>query len=115
MLRLEFAKTIVIFQISTLKFIKIPSFKQKKETLNLGLKHLRYYLFFAKQITREIQNQNMVPVCFDVKSVSFAKRNSCETSKPLQSRKLVQAKILRRNCREVSLQYNVLLLMGNNM
>ena len=38
----------------------------------------------------------MVPnfsVYLDVKSLSFAKINPCEISKPLQSQKLVQAKI----------------------
>ena len=36
-LRFEFAKTIVVFQISTLKFTNSQSFMQKEKTLNLGL------------------------------------------------------------------------------
>ena len=55
------------------------------------------------QIVREIQNQNVVPdfsVYFDLKFLSFAKINLREISKPLHSWKLVQAKILRRECSE---------------
>ena len=36
-LRFEFAKTIVVFQISTLKFTNSQSFMQKEKALNLGL------------------------------------------------------------------------------
>lgn len=38
MLRLESTKTIIRFQISTLKFIKMQSFMQKERTLSLELK-----------------------------------------------------------------------------
>ena len=37
-LELKFAKAIVIFQISTLQFIKTQNFMQKEKMLNLGLK-----------------------------------------------------------------------------
>ena len=50
----------------------------------------------------------------DLKSVSLAIINLCEISKSLHSRKLVQAKILWTNFSEVSLQYNVLLFLGNS-
>lgn len=36
-LRFEFAKTIVVIQISTLKFTNSQSFMQKEKALNLGL------------------------------------------------------------------------------
>lgn len=52
--------------------------------------------FLLKQITHVIQNQNMVSdfwVYFDVKSLSFAKLNTSEISKPLHLRKLVKAEI----------------------
>ena len=48
-----------------------------------------------------MQNQNIVPdfsVYFDVKPLSFPKINPLEISKPLYSRKLVQAKIFRHKC-----------------
>ena len=42
MLRLEFAKTNIIYQINTFTFIKVQDFMQKEKTLDLGLK--KHYL-----------------------------------------------------------------------
>ena len=42
---LEFSKTIVIFEISTLKYIYLQSFTEKQECLNLGAEMLDLAIF----------------------------------------------------------------------
>ena len=43
----EFSKTIVIFEISTLKFVSLQSFEKKQKGINLGRK-MPYWVFLRK-------------------------------------------------------------------
>ena len=60
-------------------------------------KFCKFLGFLQKQVTREIQNQNLVSnflVCFGVKTLTFAKINLCKISKSLYSLRLVHVTLV---------------------
>ena len=56
--RPEFEKTIVVFEISIFKFVKMPSFMYKKTLWVLDLKCLFGY-FYAKKLLSYLKSFNM--------------------------------------------------------
>ena len=64
----EFQKTIVIFEISTLKFLYLQSFAKKQKCLNLGPK-LPYLGIFGVEFQKTI-------VIFEISTLKFVKNES---------------------------------------
>ena len=59
----EFLKTIVIFEISTLEFVKLQNFEKKQKCLNLGPK-MTYLSIFVVEFENNI-------VMFEISTLEF--------------------------------------------
>ena len=93
-LRFEFAKTIVVFQISTLKFTNSQSFMQKEKALNLGLT----WVLSDCNFERLLPFLKSKPSNFSKCKVSFKTKKNCRFKTKMPYLSILRHKLKKNYC-----------------